>query len=310
MCEPEISVVMSLYNSAKYLREAVDSVLAQTFANFEFIIIDDGSSDDSVDIVRGYDDVRIHLVCQKNAGLAAALNHAIDTAKTDFIARMDPDDRCFPERLAKQYQYLQGHADVALVGCAAMYITEGGDEIAAIHKQPYIEQEAMTMPETPCIHPSVMFRRDAFKRAGGYPDVMRYGGEDAVLFNRMLSFSAVANLSDVLLHYRLSPHSMSQRSARFNRLLREMVCKQVLNDSVSRDDWDLLIEEYRKKTGGEFGYCLSVGKLLLFGAGQAGDARVYLWRALHTSPLSVQAWGCCLSSYLPQGWRMRLKGLL
>ena len=104
---PTVSVVMSLYNSQKYLREAIESVLCQTLSDFEFIIIDDGSKDDSADIVRSYNDVRIRLISQENLGLAAALNRGIQLAKSKLIARMDPDDICFPDRLLKQFEYLQ-----------------------------------------------------------------------------------------------------------------------------------------------------------------------------------------------------------
>ncbi|HMM61548.1 MAG TPA: glycosyltransferase family A protein, partial [Candidatus Rifleibacterium sp.] len=96
---PEISVVMSVYNSEAWLREAVASILAQTFTDFEFIIINDGSTDGSLDIIESFRDSRIVLVNQENAGLAAALNRGVQFAKASLIARMDADDVSLPERL-------------------------------------------------------------------------------------------------------------------------------------------------------------------------------------------------------------------
>jgi len=306
---PRVSVVMSLYNSEKYLREAIDSVLSQTFTDFEFVIIDDGSTDSSASIVQSYDDPRIMFFRQKNKGLPAALNAAICCSQADFVARMDPDDICFPERLEKQYAYMQRHPDIQVLGSSVMCIDESGEKLAEIIKDTYLLPGTSTAPETPCIHPSVMFRRSAFNQAGGYPESMRYGGEDAVLFNKILVFGGIKNLSIILLKYRLSPFSMSQKSIVFNKLLREMVCKQVNGALISREDWGKLLEAYQQPGSGLFGYYLYIGKLFLRGDKSMAEARKYLGKALYASPFSLHVWLCWLSSFIPLSWRIMLREL-
>jgi len=122
----KISVVMSVYNGEKYLREAIDSILSQTFHDFEFIIIDDGSNDGSAEVVRSYTDSRIRFVQQENRGLAAALNRGVLLARSGLIARMDQDDISMPDRFEKQYEYLQKHKEVVALGAAAVWIDVNG----------------------------------------------------------------------------------------------------------------------------------------------------------------------------------------
>src|SRR5947207_1274318 len=107
---------MSVYNGENYLAEAIDSILNQTFKDFEFIVIDDGSSDTSLKIIKKYTDPRIKLISRKNKGLVASLNEGLAKAKGDYIARQDADDVSLPQRLKKEVEYLDAHPKVALVG--------------------------------------------------------------------------------------------------------------------------------------------------------------------------------------------------
>lgn len=304
---PKVSVVMSLYNSERYLKEAIDSVLSQTLTDFEFIIIDDGSKDSSVSIVDSYHDSRIHLIKQKNAGLAAALNKAISVAKSDCIARMDPDDICMADRLVTQYDYLQAHPEVVVLGSAAMCIDQEGQSLAAIIKAPIHQQGMLLVPESPCVHPSVMFRRAVYQSVGGYPERMRYGGEDAVLFNKMLIHGAIVNLPNQLLFYRVHPSSMSQKSKKFNRLLREMIVREVKNKFIAERDWDALAKAYDASNINDYGYYCYLGKLFLTQYGKEKIARKYFYHALCTSPLSLLLWLYWLSTYIPFTWREQIK---
>jgi glycosyltransferase involved in cell wall biosynthesis len=303
---PLISVVMSLYNSELYLREAMDSVFSQTFNDFEFIIVDDGSSDGGEDIVHSYDDDRIHYFRQENAGLAAALNTAISMARGDLIARMDPDDICLPKRLAKQYDYMQHNPEMIIVGSAATCIDASGAILADVQMRHLYLRGELSLPETPCIHPSVLFRRSIFDRVGGYSEEMRYGGEDAVLFNKMLAFGAVANISEPLIKYRLTNSSMSQKSKRFNLLLRQRVYKEVSGEDISKIEKKNLAEEYKRPKSGLFGYHLYVGKLLITNRGKQALARTHFYKALKRSPLSVYTWTFLVVSYLPSQWQISL----
>ncbi|SVC41049.1 uncharacterized protein METZ01_LOCUS293903, partial [marine metagenome] len=110
---PLITVLMPVYNGAKYLNEAIDSILNQTFQNFEFIIIDDGSTDDSVKIIKSYDDNRIRLVENRNnLGQSETLNKGLSLTRGKYIARMDQDDISMPERLKKQFEFMENNSDV------------------------------------------------------------------------------------------------------------------------------------------------------------------------------------------------------
>ena len=111
-----VSVVLPVYNGAKYLRDAIDSMLAQSYANFELIIIDDGSTDDSINIISAFNDPRIRLYSQENQGLAATLNRGITLAKGAYIARQDQDDVSLPNRLSKQAAFLETNPDYGMVG--------------------------------------------------------------------------------------------------------------------------------------------------------------------------------------------------
>ena len=117
MTKPMVSVVMPVYNGSKYLKEAIDSILNQTFTNFELIIINDGSTDNSEDIIFSYQDRRIYyLKNEHNKGICITLNRGLDNARGKYIARMDCDDISMPQRLAKQVNYLERHRDVGALG--------------------------------------------------------------------------------------------------------------------------------------------------------------------------------------------------
>src|SRR5436305_9543595 len=125
---PQVSVLMPVYNAIRYIGVAVDSVLSQTFSDFEFIIVDDGSTDGSAEILREYAgrDPRIRLISRPNTGLGFALNEALAVARAPFIARMDADDECLPERFEKQIQYLRNHPECVLLGSRVLWIDSDG----------------------------------------------------------------------------------------------------------------------------------------------------------------------------------------
>jgi len=127
MKNPEVTVLMSVYNGEKYLREAIDSILNQTFTDFEFLIVNDGSTDRTAEILRSYDDPRIIIINnEKNIGLTKSLNIGLRMAKGEYIARMDADDVSMPERLQKQIELLNQKKNTGLVGTYYTIINEKG----------------------------------------------------------------------------------------------------------------------------------------------------------------------------------------
>jgi GT2 family glycosyltransferase len=201
---PRVSVVLPVYDGGSFLTEAVESILAQGFGDFELIAIDDGSRDASGDILDCFAraDARVRVVHQANAGIIAALNRGLALARGELIARMDADDIAHPERFARQVAFLDASPDVAVVGCAVTLIDEGGKPVRDIG-YPVAPEAVAEFLETgsALAHPSVMMRRAAVLAVGGYRPAYRHA-EDYDLWLRMAERYRLANLPDCLLRYR------------------------------------------------------------------------------------------------------------
>ncbi len=160
---------MSVYNGEKYLREAIDSILGQTFKDFEFLIIDDGSTDSSVEIIRSYADPRIRLIQnEENIGLSRSLNKGLKLARGEYIARMDADDISLPRRLAAQVGLLDKQPDIGLVGTSIQLIDCDGERMH-VHRVPTTHAQILWALcfTTPLAHPSVVFRKVIIECVGG-----------------------------------------------------------------------------------------------------------------------------------------------
>src|SRR4030088_1747169 len=119
---PKITVLMPVYNAGKYIRDAIDSVLSQTFSDFELLIINDGSTDDAEKIIESFNDPRISVINQSNKGIAIALNTGLQLARAPYIARFDADDICYEDRLKVQYRFITANPEYIIAGSAADYI--------------------------------------------------------------------------------------------------------------------------------------------------------------------------------------------
>ena len=202
---PAISVVLPVYNAEAYVREAVESILTQTFTDFECIIINDGSTDDSGAILRelAARDARIVLVERPNDGLVSALNEGIKIARADLIARMDADDVSMPERFALQHARMVQEPELAVLGSFIRVMDKAGN-IIRLGEYPLTPKAAARCLERGCpvAHPAVMMRRDAVLKAGGYRKAF-CPAEDYDLWLRMSDLGyAIANLPQMLLNYR------------------------------------------------------------------------------------------------------------
>ena len=204
---PAISVVLPVYNAETYVREAVESILAQTFTDFELIVINDGSTDGSGVILRelAARDARIVLVERPNDGLVSALNEGIKIARAELIARMDADDVAMPERFALQHARMVQEPELAVLGSFIRFIDRDGAIIRLYDDLPLTPTAAMRfVEEHGClvVHPTVMMRRDAVLKAGGYRKAFCHA-EDYELWLRMIDLGyAIANLPDPLLNRR------------------------------------------------------------------------------------------------------------
>lgn len=204
-----MSVILPVYNQAEYLPLAIDSVLCQTFANFELIIIDDGSKQNIQRVIEKYQDSRIKFIRNKShAGLVHALNQGLGKARGDFIARMDADDICLPVRLEKQVAYLRSKPDVGVAASWIELIDASGRTIGKETQLHTKDVYAFLTRANPFRHSSVMFRRSLVSKCGGY-DPMLDGAEDYDLWLRYAKFARLAIISEILLQYRIHRRSVS-----------------------------------------------------------------------------------------------------
>lgn len=219
---PKISVIMPAYNAEKYIAEAIDSILNQTFGDFEFIILNDSSADHTEEIIRSYTDPRIvYLKNAQNMGVAATLNRGLSVAKGEYIARMDADDISLPERFEKQVAFLDKNPAVAVLGAGLERFDEGGtlDTVlpATDPKQMHID----LLFACGLAHPSVMMRACVIRGLGGY-DLAFEGLEDYELWCRVARKYQVTTLPEVLLRYRIHSAQVTKKpsEAYFARLRR------------------------------------------------------------------------------------------
>ena len=210
--EPLISVILPVYNAEKYVREAVESVLAQTFSNFELIVINDGSTDGSGAVLRelAARDTRIVLVDRSNGGLVSALNEGINLARADLIARMDADDIAMPERFSEQYRRMSEAPHLGAVGSFILLIDADGEIVRQGH-YPVSEGDVENFLEAGCpfAHPTVMMRKEAVVAAGGYRRAFSHA-EDYDLWLRIHELGyALSNIPKPLLKYRVHDTNVS-----------------------------------------------------------------------------------------------------
>ena len=300
MTAPLVSVILPVFNGSRYLRQAIDSVLAQTLAEFELLVIDDGSSDDSAQIAMSYSDPRIRVIRKENEGLSSTLNLGVSMARTELIARMDCDDISKHGRLEKQFRFLSRNPEVVAVGTAATVIDAEGSRICEISRPQSDASLRSLLPRTPFIHPTVMFRRSAFEKAGGYPIFMRHGGEDAVLFGRMAMVGKLANLPDPLLLYRIHPGAVSRKPKRLFKKM-EIIIEQAI--SIGRVDQRLLSELDRlaarqSKKENEYLYHLTLAKYYLLN-GSRVSAMAQTAKCLSMKPIGADAWKVFIACALP-----------
>lgn len=201
---PKITVIMPVYNGEPYLDEAINSILDQTFTAFEFLIIDDGSIDRSLEIIRRYQDSRINLIINPvNKGLVDSLNLGLSLAKGEYIARMDCDDISKADRLEKQVKFLIEHPDIGVIG-SCIDIINNNSKIIQTWIYP-AESELIKWElffHCPFAHPSIMFRKTLVKQVNGYSDKYPHA-EDYDLWWRLYELTNFANLSESLLLYRI-----------------------------------------------------------------------------------------------------------
>ncbi len=300
---PIITVLMPAYNAAAFIAQAVDSVLAQSFSNFELLVVDDGSMDDTVSIVQSYSDERVRLLQLPHRGIAAALNKGLEAARGRYIARFDADDICYPERLQVQYQYLSAHPDHIICGCAADYVTEEGDFVFTYQPPGFSYEELLASYKTKCpfIHSGVMYVKEAIVQAGGYNE-HAHTFEDHLLWSQLLKKTKGCNLRKVLLRVRLNAQSVTiderWRPQQFN----EIKSRAIAGSTISTEDGEALLEILRQQDNSVTKYAAYhslLGKKYLWDNFQPGSARAHIKRAIQIRPSGIKNYAFYLLSFLP-----------
>ena len=218
MPTPAISVAMSVYNGERFLAPAIESILAQTFGDFEFLILDDGSRDGTVDLIHAYAarDARIRPIVRENRGLIVSLNQLLGEARAPIVARMDADDISRPERFARQHAFLEANPDYGVVGSWTQDIDERGKPYQVFgHDHPLTHEEFLAAIESRgalLCHPGVMYRRDLVLGVGGYHAAFRHC-EDLDLWLRLAGVTRLGSLPERLLFYRHYDEQVSSRHA-------------------------------------------------------------------------------------------------
>ena len=282
---------MPVFNTERYLIYALDSILGQTFEDFEFIVLDDGSSDASVHIIQEYAerDDRIRFFPLEHRGYVSLLRRGLNHCRGEFVARMDSDDISMPERFEKQVAYLLAHPDVVAVGSRVVLIDPYGSQCEnPSHKTTHEEIEADLLNGVgwAIVHPTVMMRREPLMRVGGYREDLMVS-EDLDLFLRLAEVGKLANMPDVLLQYR--QHLGSVNYTKYEQ--QKAVKRQIVADAYRRrklpmpTNWafrerKLLPhpEQYRR-----WGWAA-------LRSGNLGVARRHAWSAIRRDPLAMDTW--------------------
>jgi len=245
---PRVTVLSAIYKDAAFVRQAIESVLAQTFTDFELLIMNDASVDDSRTIAASYNDPRIRIVDNDhNLGLTKSLNRGLALARGELIARFDGNDVCFPQRLAKQVEFLDEHPDVAVVGVQSTIIDTAGNRIRRAETHRPTTQAGIrwcSIFDTPLIHSGVMYRRSVvWDDLGGYDETFTVG-QDNELWLRVGRKYRLANLDEKLMAVRSDPRSISAdvslpirrgHTARFESLIHANMQQNLAWPDVPRD---------------------------------------------------------------------------
>lgn len=212
---PTLSIILPAYNAEKYIAEAIESVLKQEYKDFELLILDDGSKDDTADIIKTFVDTRIRYIKnEKNIGLIQTLNKGISLAQGIYIGRIDADDIWHnTHKISLQIEYFNTHPDTILVGTSAIAIDQNGNTLFDMH-YPSVEQKIKKtfLAGNPFIHPSVIFLKEAAVKAGGFLTEDLHA-EDYSLWLRLGTMGHIDNIGLPLMKYRIHGTGVSQSNA-------------------------------------------------------------------------------------------------
>ncbi len=249
--KPLVSVVLCTFNDGELLRQAIESVLAQTYNHFEFIIWNDGSTDETENIIKSYNDDRIQYFYHENTGLGLALKMACEKAKGKYIARADGDDICLPQRLEKQVDFMESHPDYVLISANTITIDNHNNEYGRTYICTWDKAlRKMFKYSSPIIHPASMFRTEVYKKTSGYLNMRRC--QDHFLFAQMVKYGKVGNLKAPLIKYRPDPVNLMGivNNNPYRLVMAEYRRKMLKDEKVDESDLEIyntICKRYKRK---------------------------------------------------------------
>jgi len=306
---PLVSVLMAVYNSERYLAQAIESILNQTLREFELLILDDGSTDRSLAILQRYaaQDARIQIQSRENRGISQTRNQLLQMAEAELIAVMDSDDVALPERLAKQMTFLQQQPEVLCLGSAFDLIDAQDRRITSLPvplNNAEIQRQLLA-GHAAIFQPCAMMRRSAVQQVGGYNPAMTQA-EDLDLWLKLGEIGQLANLPDVLVKYRLHPDSVSERDCALQRQKALAACQQAWQRRGCVGQSEVQFEATDAWRPGpdrdsQHRFALQYG-WWAFNSGERQTALVYALKAIRLWPSQIEGWkllGCGL--FKPMG---------
>ena len=291
---PLISVLLPVFNGERYVARAVQSILDQTDRDFELIVIDDGSTDGSLDILRhsAGQDARIRLVSRENRGLVSTLNEMLAMARGPLLARMDADDIAFPHRFARERAALEADPSLVAVGCSVYFIDPSDRRLMTCElptdHQAIVDWVMAIERGNSMSHPAMMMRADAVAKIGGYREAL-WPAEDADLVLRLAEVGRLANLAEPLLSYRLHPNSIGQiYSARQRDALYRCVAEAAERRGLTAPDESLRVVV--AEVGVTDAERSARWAWWAIGSGNIGSARSLALEAVLRAPFSRASW--------------------
>lgn len=231
---PYVSVIMAVYNGERCLLTTISSILAQTFKNFEYIIVNDGSTDNTQSLLDRISDFRVIILSHEhNNGLAYSLNRGLAVARGKYIARIDAGDLADPERLEKQVSFLEQHPDIGIIGTSCRIVSEDGKKLGeARFPQTDLEIRWVSLLTNPFLHPSVMLRYEVLSQHQLRYDETFWASQDYELWTRLLEHTRGANLQDVLTTYRVSDESITAKHRHIQFQNQDIVIRRTLGQQL------------------------------------------------------------------------------
>lgn len=302
---PDVSVVMSVYNGADYLAAAVNSIVEQRGVSWEFIIVDDGSTDNTPQILDEFasHDPRIRLFRHENQGLTRSLIFGCSQARADFIARQDADDLSLPARLRKQHALISADHRLALVSCWTRYIGPEHEVLGMVQRPESAEQATHGLlheRQGPPAHGSVMFRKSVYEEVGGYREAF-YFGQDSDLWLRLCRRGNIGSFPECLYEARMAPNSISGEKRDIQKLFGELgqKCHAARMSNEPEQSWLEAAQQLRSQVvSGEVNRSSPrrIRSNASYFIGSAlhsqkhPSAKIHLRNALKNNPLHWRAW--------------------